>query len=296
MHIRPKNWGEFQHYKTRTPPWIKLHRELLDNRKFHCLPLASKALAPMLWLLASEDAAGLVRADEEGMKDIAFRLRLDFDDLQSALKPLIEAKFFEIIDPYASNAIAPREQKARPESEGEAETDSDARGREGLWREVWAAFQSWGRLPDTSTEARTRGAWDRLSGELPDHAALLAAIHAQGARLREGGGQRGGWATAPHNWLERDRGWAANVGQPNLKPVDIDAVRAAWDGKAALLIDALGDNGAVVFSAWFTGANFEPGPPTRIGLPNTGRRTQIENRFREPLRKAFGEVILEVAA
>ena len=29
LHI--KNWGEFQHYKKRNPPWIKLHKKLLDD-------------------------------------------------------------------------------------------------------------------------------------------------------------------------------------------------------------------------------------------------------------------------
>ena len=54
MKITPRNWARFQHYNTRRPPWIKLHRGLLDDYQFHTLPLASKALAPLLWLLASE--------------------------------------------------------------------------------------------------------------------------------------------------------------------------------------------------------------------------------------------------
>ena len=49
--IRPKNWHSFQHYKDRDPTWIKLHKKLLDDYEFQSLPLASRALAPMLWLL-----------------------------------------------------------------------------------------------------------------------------------------------------------------------------------------------------------------------------------------------------
>jgi hypothetical protein len=30
-YLRVKNWSEFQHYKDRNPPWIKLHRTLLDH-------------------------------------------------------------------------------------------------------------------------------------------------------------------------------------------------------------------------------------------------------------------------
>jgi len=29
--LRVKNWGKFQHYKDRNPPWIKLHRGLLGG-------------------------------------------------------------------------------------------------------------------------------------------------------------------------------------------------------------------------------------------------------------------------
>jgi hypothetical protein len=34
MKLIPKNWGKFQHYKDRCPPWIKLHRDLLNDREF----------------------------------------------------------------------------------------------------------------------------------------------------------------------------------------------------------------------------------------------------------------------
>ena len=56
--IVPKNWSQFQHYRDRSPTWLKLHRSLLDDFDYHCLPIASKALAPFLWLLASEYEGG----------------------------------------------------------------------------------------------------------------------------------------------------------------------------------------------------------------------------------------------
>ena len=49
-----KSWDRFQHYRDRNPPWVKLHKQFLDDFDFHSLPVASRALAPMLWLLASE--------------------------------------------------------------------------------------------------------------------------------------------------------------------------------------------------------------------------------------------------
>ena len=65
MKLVPKNWTIFQHYKDRCPPWVKLHRELLNDKQFMCLPVASKALAPLLWLLASESNDGSFNASVE---------------------------------------------------------------------------------------------------------------------------------------------------------------------------------------------------------------------------------------
>jgi GT2 family glycosyltransferase len=57
MKLKPKKWSEFQHYKNRSPSWIKLHAKLLDDVAFQRLPRASQALAPMLWLIAREQAS-----------------------------------------------------------------------------------------------------------------------------------------------------------------------------------------------------------------------------------------------
>lgn len=110
--IRPKNWNEFQHYKGRNPPWIKLHKRLLDDYDFQCLPLASRALAPMLWLLASEHAKGEIDADE---KKLSFRFRMSARELSSALETLLSAGFFEVVADCkhdASKPLAQRKQDA----------------------------------------------------------------------------------------------------------------------------------------------------------------------------------------
>mgnify|MGYP003342544218 FL=1 len=91
MKLIPKNWDNFQHYKHRSPPWIKLHKNLLDDMAFQRLPVASKALAPMLWLLASESNDGVIHRSAE---EIAFRLRMTEKEVLSAIKPLIDNGFF----------------------------------------------------------------------------------------------------------------------------------------------------------------------------------------------------------
>jgi hypothetical protein len=114
-----KGWANFQHYKDRAPPWIKLHKTLLDNFEYQSLPLASRALAPMLWLLASEQIDGSIDADP---RKLAFRLRTSVDEVVAGLNPLIESGFF-VGD---SIMLASCKQGAMPETETETETEVKA--------------------------------------------------------------------------------------------------------------------------------------------------------------------------
>jgi hypothetical protein len=127
MILTPKSWGSFQHYKDREPSWIKLHKSLLTNYEWVCLPVASKALAPMLWLLASEYKDGIIDAS---LDKIAFRLSMSRGDLENALTPLIESDFF-----HASDTLAECKQDACLEIEEEKE-DIDKRERQKETREV----------------------------------------------------------------------------------------------------------------------------------------------------------------
>lgn len=123
-HFRVKDWGEFQHYKDRSPPWIRLHKRLLDNFRFHSLPDASRALAPMLWLLASENkdpSSGLIQLPEE---EIAFRLRRTVEEFRIAVKPLIEKGFLELVQD-ASITLASSKQDAVPEAEAETQAETE---------------------------------------------------------------------------------------------------------------------------------------------------------------------------
>lgn len=121
MIIRPRNWKTFQHYTTRKPAWVKLHRDLLDNFEFQRLPVASRALAPMLWLLASESEDGSIDAD---IGKLSFRLRTSEAELSEALKPLITANFFECLQ-GASEPLAVNHDSAVSEEETEEEEEEE---------------------------------------------------------------------------------------------------------------------------------------------------------------------------
>lgn len=121
MILRAKNWGDFQHYKDRAPTWIKLHHKLLDDRLFHRLPDASRALAPMLWLLASESKDGTIT---DAVAEISFRLRMTEKKVEEALNPLVEAGFF-IVEQVASKLLAEPEQGASLEKRIEREEEEE---------------------------------------------------------------------------------------------------------------------------------------------------------------------------
>jgi len=117
MLLQPKNWAVFQHYKDRCPPWIKLHRDLLNDRVFMRLPIASKAIAPMLWLLASESKDGVF---DGSLDELVFRLHITEKEYQSGVKPLIDNNFFTVV----SGVLAERLQDAIPETERETEAET----------------------------------------------------------------------------------------------------------------------------------------------------------------------------
>ena len=137
MKLIPKNWNTFQHYRDRCPPWIKLHREILNDKEFMCLPLASKAIAPLLWLLASESKDGQFDASTD---ELSFRLRITNKEVEEGLKPLINNGFF--ID--ASTMLAPCLQVARPERETERETEAEKntlKRPNDISEELWKDFK-----------------------------------------------------------------------------------------------------------------------------------------------------------
>lgn len=112
MRLTPKNWAAFQHYKDRAPTWIKLHKSLLNDFEFSRLPLASKALAPLLWVLASEYENGSIDAS---LEEIAFRVHVTREELDAGLGPLIERGFFlcdSEPEPAAIKMLAVPEQDA----------------------------------------------------------------------------------------------------------------------------------------------------------------------------------------
>src|ERR1700743_1128364 len=161
MILTPKNWNEFQHYKDREPSWIKLHKSLLTNYEYICLPIASKALAPMLWLLASEYKDGIIDAS---LDKIAFRLTMTRGDLAEAQALLMDAGVCD-----ASEPLADCKQRACLEEEREKE-DIEKRKSENRAREASGFGAFWDEWPNKVGKPAAVRAYDAAvrSGVSPE--------------------------------------------------------------------------------------------------------------------------------
>ena len=69
-------------------------------------------------------------------------------------------------------------------------------------------------------------------------------------------------------------------------------MRAEWDGRAAALVDAIGP---AKFAAWFSGAAFEPGPPTVLRVAKPFAAEWIRGHYAGDLRRLYGDIKIEVA-
>jgi hypothetical protein len=166
MTLIPKNWASHQHYKNRLPPWIKLHRELLNDRDFMCLPLASKAIAPLLWLLASESETGQFSGD---IQELSFRLRMTEKEIEEGLKPLINKGFF-VGD---STVLADCQQLATPETERETETETEIDNSLEKFDIFWSAY------PRKTAKGTAEKSWKKIKPDDQLLEEILAAVAKQ---------------------------------------------------------------------------------------------------------------------
>ena len=131
-YLKVKNWDEFQHYKNRTPPWIKLHRDLLRDYDFTCLQDASKLHLVLLWLLASQLDNKIPTDPKWITKQLGLSKTVN-------LKPLIDNGFILLVQD-ASKVLADCKQSAIVETETEAykeEAEAETASRRKRLPKTW---------------------------------------------------------------------------------------------------------------------------------------------------------------
>jgi hypothetical protein len=97
-----RNWEQFQHYKDRLPPWIKLHNQLLDDYEFEMLGDSAKGHLLCIWMLASRTNNKMPFDDKWVAKKIGASTKVNLNSLVSA--------GFLIVEQDASNMLQSSEQ------------------------------------------------------------------------------------------------------------------------------------------------------------------------------------------
>ena len=210
--IKILNWQDFQHYKNRRPPWIKLYRALLDKKEWRALSDFSARLLVELWLLAAENNDGIIDLEPDAL---AWRLRYASNMLakiESALQELATEGFIE----YASNMLAGCKQHAIPEREVETEKEGETKGPAKInWNEIkvwWNALAPACGLPQVQriTDTRKRHYRSRLA-DYPD---MKAIMEKELARL-DSFVHEGGWMC--FDWLMKSEANFTKLAEGNYR-------------------------------------------------------------------------------
>ena len=197
-HLLIKNWAEFQHYKKRNPPWIKLHRAIVDDYHFAALKDKTKAHLVMIWILAA-GSEGRIPHDA---KFIASRI--------NATEPIdIDAMIgagFLIAEEGDHEELAPLEQPHKPRGNGAAFVPPD-----------WVIVATWDAWVKTRpARARTPealaaaiGKLEKLRAQGHDGNASIAESLANGWQGLFAPDQKRKGGTADPTLAERNRAAAA---------------------------------------------------------------------------------------
>lgn len=186
LHI--KNWSEFQHYKDRNPPWIKLHRALLDNYEFSRLPDASKAHLMLIWLLASQ-SDGRIPQDPQFLQD---KLGLD---KQPDLQMLVDEGFL-IMEQSASNNVEQVASTTLDLARSREKRREEAEENTRRFGEFWLAYPRRVAKPDALK------AWKKLTPTAEQFAALMAALELA-KKSEQWTRDSGKFIPHPATWLNR---------------------------------------------------------------------------------------------
>lgn len=191
--LRVKNWEEFQHYKDRCPPWIKLHRTLIDDFEFSLLQDDAKAHLILIWLLASQHD-GKVPFDANFLqRKLGTTITPDLDALVSAGFLLVE----QVASKGASKSQARSKQNARLEEKRREEKNSCANA------EAFTRF--WDAYPKKKNKGQAERTFAKLD---PDEALLVAMVEAIGRARKTDQWRRDGGQFIPYpaTWLNA-KGW-----------------------------------------------------------------------------------------
>lgn len=259
-----KNWAKHQHYKERTPPWIKLHTSLLEDYDYSRLPDASKAHLSGIWLLASRYENRIPFDAEWVGRRINATCTVDLMTLERAGFIVIDAGAAPenlaetTVSQVASTLPAECAEMARPEEE----TDRT---------EIEDPLSPNGDIPlaDDATIASAIEAFNALAAEvnLP-RAQLINAKRRRAVRLRlRDAGGIDGWTAALEKIRssrfcrgENDRGWRIDLDAMCQPKTFTNLMEGRYDDRGKRPVDRRAEGRSAVLGACYDEAVRDVGP------------------------------------
>jgi hypothetical protein len=233
MTLKIKNWHEFQHYKDRCPPWIKLYRSLLDDIEF--LKLCGDSdigVLIRLWLIASEDKN--MNGELPDSETLAVRLHMAFPgrvtrrDIDKVEKRLSALKHW--LEHDASTPLHKAEHDAIPETEKETERETEKETEHARERasNVDHDFELFWRLypKKTGKKAAIKAFHKARKAGLPEIDTLVAIIERQ-ASSGQWKRDNGQYIPNPTTWLNQGR-WDDEVTGPQQPREDMHRDLHEW--------------------------------------------------------------------
>jgi hypothetical protein len=165
------NWEKWQTYRSDrgTPPWIKVHRNLLTNLEWSLLTDAEKGQLVSIWLVAA-DKKGVIPADANILRKFCQL------DSKPNIKKFTELGFIGQLD----NHLTPKSpSNDAPETETETETDycafddfweiwpkkKDKSKAEKVWNKLKVDNETFIRIKNAVEKSKTTEDWTKQGGK-----------------------------------------------------------------------------------------------------------------------------------
>jgi hypothetical protein len=200
MTLRVKNWKQFQHFKDRKPPWVKLYRDLLDDVEWYEMAGEDFKFLVGLWLLASESEGP--DGELPPLKGIAFRLRVSERVARDRISRLNHwlVGSCEALRQDNINVISKLRQvgPSETETEGELETEAEGTAPASTFDAFWTAY------PRKVGKGAALAAWKKAKPTKETARVIIEAVEAQ-KHSRQWLDSDGRFIPNPATWLNQGR-------------------------------------------------------------------------------------------
>jgi hypothetical protein len=126
--MKIKNWSKFQHFKDRRPTWIKLYRDIIDDKEWFRLSGEAAKFLTFLWILASEDETR--QGCLPDIETISWRYRVDIKVISILLSEIQHFLIIPAVYQDDIKVISNRYQVDIPEKRREETEEEKEKSRE----------------------------------------------------------------------------------------------------------------------------------------------------------------------